>query len=215
LIGKKTEIYTDHKSLKYIFTQQDLNLHQRRWLELIKDYDLNINYHPGKANVVADALSQKSYCNVLELQEQRPELYEEFAKLNLGFVSNTKVVAMEVESTLEQDICKGQLTDVKITEIKELTKEDKAPGFVVDEQAVLWFKGRICVPNIKTIKELILREAHESAYSLHPGSTKMYNDLKQHFWWYGMKREVAEYVALCEVNESRLNTKDQQGYYNH
>ena len=70
LIGKKTEIYTDHKSLKYIFTQQDLNLWQHRWLELIKDYDLNINYHPGKANVVADALSQKSYCNVLELQEQ-------------------------------------------------------------------------------------------------------------------------------------------------
>jgi len=70
LIGKKTEIYTDHKSLKYIFTQQDLNLRQHRWLELIKDYDLNINYHPGKANVVADALSRKSYCNVLELQEQ-------------------------------------------------------------------------------------------------------------------------------------------------
>jgi hypothetical protein len=57
LIGKKTEIYTDHKSLMYIFTQQDLNLRQCRWLELIKDYDLNINYHPGKANVVADALS--------------------------------------------------------------------------------------------------------------------------------------------------------------
>jgi hypothetical protein len=115
---------------------------------------------------------------VLELQEQRPELYEEFAKLNLGFVSNTKVVAMEAESTLEQDIRKGQLTDEKIIEIKGLTKEDKAPGFIVDEQGVLWFKGRICVPDIKTIKELILREAHESAYSLHPGSTKMYNDLK-------------------------------------
>ena len=187
LIGKKTEIYTDHKSLKYIFTQQDLNLRQRRWLELIKDYDLNINYHPGKANVVADALSRKSYCNVLELQEQRPELYEEFAKLNLGFVSNTEVIAMEVESTLEQDIRKGQLTDEKIIEIKGLIKEDKAPGFTEDEQGVLWFKGRICVPNIKSIKELILREAHDSAYSLHPGSTKMYNDLKQQFWWYSMK----------------------------
>jgi hypothetical protein len=106
---------------------------------------------------------------------------------------------MEVESTLEQDIRKGQLTDEKITEIKELTKEDKALGFVVDEQGVLWFKGRICVLDIKTIKELILREAHESTYSLHPRSTKMYNDLKQHFWWYGMKREVAEYVALCDT----------------
>jgi hypothetical protein len=61
LIGNKCEIYTDHKSLKYIFTQPDLNLRQRRWLELVKDYNLEIHYHPGKANVVADALSRKSY----------------------------------------------------------------------------------------------------------------------------------------------------------
>jgi len=209
LIGKKTEIYIDHKSLKYIFTQQDLNLQQCRWLELIKDYDLNINYHPGKASVVADALSQKSYCNVLELLEQRPELYEEFAKLNLGFVSNTEAVAMEVESTLEQDIRKGQLTDEKIIEIKGLIKEDKAPGFTEDEQGVLWFKGRICVPDIKSIKELIMRDAHDSAYSLHPGSTKMYNDLKQQFWWYGMKQEVAEYVALC-VTCQRIKAEHQR-----
>ena len=126
-------------------------------------------------------------------------MYEEFAKLNLGFVTNTEAVAMEVESTLEQDIRKGQLTDEKIIEIKGLIKEDKAPGFTEDEQGVLWFKGRICVPDIKSIKELILREAHDSAYSLHPGSTKMFNDLKQQFWWYGMKREVAEYVALCDT----------------
>src|SRR5438105_4927440 len=72
LIGKRTEIYTDHKSLKYFFTQPDLNLRQRRWLELIKDYDLEINYHPGKANVVADALSRKSHCNVLTLAEMSP-----------------------------------------------------------------------------------------------------------------------------------------------
>jgi hypothetical protein len=127
LIGKKTKIYTDHKSLKYIFTQQVLNLRQHRWLELIKDYDLNINYHPGKANVVADALSRKVQCNVLELQERQPELYDEFAKLNLGFVGSTEVVAMEVESTLEQDIRKGQLADEKILEIRKLIKDGKAP----------------------------------------------------------------------------------------
>jgi hypothetical protein len=61
LMGNKSDIYTDHKSLKYIFTQSELNLRQRRWLELIKDYGLNIHYHPGKANVVADALSHKHY----------------------------------------------------------------------------------------------------------------------------------------------------------
>jgi hypothetical protein len=75
LIGNKCKIYTNHKSLKYIFTQPDLNLRQRRWLELIKDYDLEIHYHPGKANVVTNALSQKAYCHHLVTQEL--ELCEE------------------------------------------------------------------------------------------------------------------------------------------
>jgi hypothetical protein len=68
LMGTKCNIYTDHKSLKYIFTQADLNMRQRRWLELIKDYDLEVHYHPGKANVVADALSCKSYCHCLSVE---------------------------------------------------------------------------------------------------------------------------------------------------
>ena len=78
LIGNRCEVFSDHKSLKYIFTQTDLNLRQRRWLELIKDYDLGVNYHPGKANVVADALSRKAYINSVMIQESQPELYEEF-----------------------------------------------------------------------------------------------------------------------------------------
>jgi hypothetical protein len=101
IIGKRCEVYSDHKSLKYIFTQPDLNLRQRRWLELIKDYDLGINYHPDKANVVADALSRRSHLNMLAIRELLPKFYEEFEKLNLGWVSNTEVVAMEVDSTLE------------------------------------------------------------------------------------------------------------------
>jgi hypothetical protein len=65
-----------------------------------------------------------------------------------------------------------------------------------DDEGVLWYKGRIYVPNVKELKDNILREAHESAYSIHPGGNKMYHDLKATYWWYGMKRDVAEYVAL-------------------
>jgi hypothetical protein len=82
LMGKRCELYTDHKSLKYIFTQSNLNLRQRRWLELIKDYDLGINYHPGKANVVVDALSCRSHVSQLVMDSMPIELCEEFNKFN-------------------------------------------------------------------------------------------------------------------------------------
>jgi hypothetical protein len=209
IIGKRCEVYSDHKSLKYIFTQPDLNLRQRRWLELIKDYDLGINYHPGKANVVADALSRRSYLNMLATRELLPEFCTEFEKLNLGWVSNTEVIEMEVDSTLEQDIKKGQLEDAKIQEIKEQIKEDKALGFSIDDQGALWYKKRICITEIKEIRESVLREAHDSAYSIHPGSTKMYHDLKSRYWWYGMKRAIAEYVALCD-NCQRVKAERQR-----
>jgi hypothetical protein len=127
IIGKRCEVYSDHKSLKYIFTQPDLNLRQRRWLELIKGYHLEINYYPGKANVVADALSRRTHLNMLTTRKLLPEFCKEFEMLNMGWVSNTKIVAMEVDSMLEQDIRKGQLEDAKIQEIKEQIKEDKAP----------------------------------------------------------------------------------------
>jgi hypothetical protein len=100
LICKRCEIYLDHKSMKYIFTQLNLNLRQRRWLELIKDYDLGINYHPGKANVVVDAFSRRSHLHQLVVEQMPFDLCEEFDKLNLRLVANTKVVAMEIDSTL-------------------------------------------------------------------------------------------------------------------
>jgi hypothetical protein len=93
--------------LKYIFTQPDLNLRQRRWFELIKEYDLGINYHLGKANVVADALSRRSHLNMLATRKLLPQFCKEFEKHNIAWVSNTEVIAMEVDSTLEQNIRKG------------------------------------------------------------------------------------------------------------
>jgi hypothetical protein len=86
LHGQKCDVYTDHKSLKYIFTQSKLNMRQRRRLELIKDYELEIHYHPGKANVVADALSRKSQVNLMVARPMPYELAKEFDKLSLGFL---------------------------------------------------------------------------------------------------------------------------------
>ncbi|WVZ84812.1 LOW QUALITY PROTEIN: hypothetical protein U9M48_031799 [Paspalum notatum var. saurae] len=199
LFGQRCEIYTDHKSLKYIFTQNELNMRQRRWLELIKDYDLEIHYHPGKANVVADALSRKSYANMALGFQMPPELCEEFESLNLGFLSHTTVAAFEAEPTLEEEINKYQKEDERLQEIRESLKKGEAPNFKEDERGTLWYKNRICVPNVDSIRKLILSEAHDTAYSIHPGSTKMYYDLKERFWWPGMKRAVAEYVAVCDT----------------
>jgi hypothetical protein len=198
LYGQKCDIYMDHKSHKYIFTQSELNMRQRRWLELIKDYELEIHYHPGKANVAADALSKKSQVNILAAHPMSFELAKEFDRLSLGFMNNTQGVTIELESTLEQDIRKGQKDNEKINEIRQLIIDGKGPDFREDAEGVVWFKDRLCVPDITSIRELVLKEAHETAYSIHPGSEKMYQDLKRRFWWYGMKREIAEYVARCD-----------------
>jgi hypothetical protein len=102
IMGTKCQVYTDHKSLKYIFTQKDLNLRQCRWLELIKDYDLEIHYHPGKANLVADALSRKEHVYSAVVAQLPDEIIEDFRRLNLGIVAHTEGVTIDVEPTLEQ-----------------------------------------------------------------------------------------------------------------
>jgi hypothetical protein len=198
LYRQKCDVYTDHKSLKYIFTQLELNMRQRRWLELIKDYELEIHYHPGKANVVAHALSRKSQVNMMVAHPMSYELAKEFDRLSLGFLNNTQGVTVEMEPTIEQDIKKGQKDDEKINEIWQLILDGKGKDFLEDVEGIVWFKDRMCVPDIKSIWELILKEAHETTYSIHPGSEKMYQNLKKRLWWYGMKREIAEYVAICD-----------------
>jgi hypothetical protein len=102
IVGTKCQVYTNHKSLKYIFTQKDLNLRQRRWLELIKEYDLEIHYHPGKANLVADALSRKEHVHSAVVAQLPDEIVEDFKRLNLGIVAHTEGVTIEVEPTFKQ-----------------------------------------------------------------------------------------------------------------
>jgi hypothetical protein len=128
----------------------------------------------------------------------QPELRREIKYLNLTIV-NDATVTMEVEPTLKVEIWEGQLEDAKLKKIRQLIKDNKTSAFSEDSQGTLWLGKRICIPNLKHLKELILWEAYDSAYSIHPDSTKMYKDLKTRFWWYGMKRDIVEYVSLCDT----------------
>jgi transposase InsO family protein len=197
LLGNKTEIFSDHKSLKYIFTQPDLNLRQRRWLENITDFDLSISYTPGKANVMADALSRKSYCNNLMIEEGQPALYEELQKLNLNLVPQGFLANLVAEPTLDDKIRVEQMNDDGIKKIKASKAKGKAKCYTVDEQGIVSCDGRLVVP--ASLRELVLKEAHDTPLSIHPGSIKMYQDVKQSYSWPGMKRDIAKYVAECDV----------------
>jgi hypothetical protein len=125
LLGTTCHLYTDHKSLKYIFTQSELNMRQGRWLELIKDYDLEIHYHPGKANVVADALSRKASCHCLIVKASDTTLCQEMEKLNLGMIQHGTLTQLKLESVLLKRIIDAQRTDKVMKHILEKIEEAK------------------------------------------------------------------------------------------
>ena len=119
--------------------------------------------------------------------ESQPPLHEEFAKLNLGFVPQGFLATLEIKSSLEDQISDAQKHDPEITEIKGNIGSDKSKCFAINDQGVVYFGNRLVIPNKQDLKELILQEAHDSPLSIHPRSTKMYRDLRQRFWWSGMK----------------------------
>jgi hypothetical protein len=201
LMGAKCNIYTDHKSLKYIFTQADLNMWQRHWLELIKDCDLEVHYHPGKVNVVADALSRKAHCHSLSIEIFSETLCYQMRKLNMEIIPQGSPNLLSIEPTLQDRILMSQLHDegIKIIKQKLSQGEAKYKCFHTDHQGILWFNNRIVVPKDHQLRKQILDEAHLSKFSIHPGSTKMYQDLRQNFWWTRMKREIAKYVSECDT----------------
>ncbi|WVZ70995.1 hypothetical protein U9M48_019622 [Paspalum notatum var. saurae] len=199
LLGNTCHIYTDHKSLKYILTQPELNMRQRRWLELIKDYDLEIHYHLGKANVVADALSRRAHCNVIEARPTVRVLCCEIDEIELPTEQLAELYNLIIEPTIKEQIITAQKQDKGMAFIREGMDEKKRACFTLDDQGVLWFRNRLVVPKDMELRKTILDEAHMSMFTMHPGSNKMYQDLKQKFWWTRMKREIAKYVSECDV----------------
>jgi hypothetical protein len=151
-------------------------MRQRRWLELIKDYDLEVHYHPGKANVVADALSRKAHCSCLSAEAIDETLCWEMSKLNLEILSQGDLNQLLVEATLRDSIVLAQQRNKGVRIIKQkLTQgEGKYKCFRVDPEGVLWFNERIVVPKNHKLRKQIMDEAHLSKFSIHPGSTKMY-----------------------------------------
>ncbi|KAL4324888.1 hypothetical protein GQ457_11G023450 [Hibiscus cannabinus] len=188
LYGEKCIVYTYHKSLKYLMTQKELNLRQRQWLELLKDYDLSIEYHLGKANVVADALSRKVAV----------ELRDMFANLSISRDGGL-VAELQVKLTLIQLIWEKQLCDRAIAAHVQDIAEGKPTEFRFRDEGVLCFKDRIAVPDDSELRRTILTEAHSSPFAMHPGSTKMYRDLKGEYYWVGLKKDVVEFVSKCMI----------------
>src|SRR3954462_8200417 len=137
-MGKHCDVFTG-KRLKYIFTQKELNMRQRRWLELIKDYDLDLQYHPEKANVVADALSRKVYVNGLTAGELLEDLCKQFKDLRLEIVPKGHTATMEIVPTLQERIKEAQKGDKELEEIRIRISEEKTKEFRLDEQGTLWY----------------------------------------------------------------------------
>ncbi|GJT93079.1 putative reverse transcriptase domain-containing protein [Tanacetum coccineum] len=175
LYGTKSVIYTDHKSLQHIFDQKELNMHERRWLEQFSDYECEIKYHPSKENVVADALSRKEIVKPRRVRAMAVTIQSKVKGL---------ILAAQGEAFKDENVIAEGLND---TDQQMEKREDES----------LHYMDRIWVPLVGGVRTKIMDKAHKTRYSVHPGVDKMCYDLRDMYWWPGMKKEIAIYVSKC------------------
>ena len=168
-----------------------------------KDSDCTIQYHSGKANVVADALSRESSGSLahisaekLQLTRELYELYDQGLQLEV-LESGALLAHFRVKSVLMDRIKTAQCRDPQLMKIMDEVQQGQADDFVIGDDGTLRLGTRLCVPDVDGLRREIMEEAHHTVYSIHPGSTKMYHDLKGNYWWSGMKKDVAEFVSRC------------------
>ncbi|XP_074265853.1 uncharacterized protein LOC141588302 [Silene latifolia] len=180
--------------------QKELNMRQRRWIELIGDYDMDLLYHEGKANVVADALSRKSI-HALISARSRVRMLGELRKMGIYMIRRGEPIGdMTVEPELYEEIRELQKEDARVQKWRRAVEQagtEPYSKFSIHSDGSLRFGQRWCVPANEELKRKILTEAHATPYSVHPGGDKLYKDLKKTFWWPNMKKEVTEFVSRC------------------
>nr|GEV77987.1 RNA-directed DNA polymerase, eukaryota, reverse transcriptase zinc-binding domain protein [Tanacetum cinerariifolium] len=177
----------DHKSLQHTLDQKELNIRQRRWLELLSDYDCEIRYHLGKANVVVDALSRKERIKPLRVRALVTTFGLELPKQIL----NSHTEARKPENTKNEDI--GGMLIENSKDLEKLRTEKLEPH----ADGTLCLNGRSWLPCYGDLRTVIMHESHKSKYSIHLGSDKMYQDMNKLYWWPNMKADIATYVSKC------------------